>query len=438
MGYPIYYVEAGDTLPILFDSFDGGTGASITLTGLATSDIEIYKDGSATQRASDNGFTLLDTDGIDFDGITGIHGFSIDLSDNSDAGFYAVGSWYHVVVSSVTIDAQTVSFIAAAFRIVSATRGMAGTALPDAAADAAGGLPISDAGGLDLDTLLATLTNGTYGLAALETLVDELESRLTAARAGYLDNINNAALQTTVAQTGDSFARLGAPAGASISADIAAIEAQTDDIGAAGAGLTAIPWNAAWDAEVQSEATDALNAYDPPTHAELTSGLAGLNDPTAAAVADAVWDEAKAGHVGAGSFGEEVQAHSLSSEVSAVETDTQDIQNRLPAALVGGRMDASVGAMAAAVITAAAVATGAIDADALAADFTDEIWDEPVGDGAYTIREVLRIALAVLAGKSDGGGTVTHHYRDTGDTKNVVTATVGALTGDRSAVTLNP
>jgi len=33
----------------------------------------------------------------------------------------------------------------------SATRGLAGTALPAAAADAAGGLPISDAGGLDLD-----------------------------------------------------------------------------------------------------------------------------------------------------------------------------------------------------------------------------------------------------------------------------------------------
>src|SRR3990167_1302874 len=31
-------------------------------------------------------------------------------------------------------------------------------------------------------------------------------------------------------QTGDSFARLGAPAGASVSADILAIEAQTDDI----------------------------------------------------------------------------------------------------------------------------------------------------------------------------------------------------------------
>ena len=151
MGYPIYYPEANDILPILFDTYDGGTGASITLTGLAVTDIEIYKDGSVTQRASDAGYTLLDTDGIDFDALTGIHGFSIDLSDNTDAGFYAVGPWYHVVVSSVTVDAQTVSFIAAAFRIVSATRGLAGTALPAAAADAAGGLPISDAGGLDLD-----------------------------------------------------------------------------------------------------------------------------------------------------------------------------------------------------------------------------------------------------------------------------------------------
>ena len=47
------------------------------------------------------------------------------------------------------------------------------------------------------------------------------------------------------------------------------ILADTAVIGSAGAGLTAVPWNAAWDAEVQSECTDALNAYDPPTKAEM-------------------------------------------------------------------------------------------------------------------------------------------------------------------------
>ena len=67
------------------------------------------------------------------------------------------------------------------------------------------------------------------------------------------------ALTGHTVQTGDSFARLGAPAGASVSADVAVIEGQTDDIGVAGAGLTGIPWNAAWDVEVQSEVDDALD-----------------------------------------------------------------------------------------------------------------------------------------------------------------------------------
>ena len=40
-------------------------------------------------------------------------------------------------------------------------------------------------------------------------------------------------------------------------------------IGAAGAGLTGVPWNPNWDAQVESEVTDALNAYDPPTKTEM-------------------------------------------------------------------------------------------------------------------------------------------------------------------------
>ncbi len=50
-------------------------------------------------------------------------------------------------------------------------------------------------------------------------------------------------------------------------------------------------------------------------------------------------------------------------DITAILADTNDIQTRLPAALVGGRIDASVGAMAADVLTAAATA----------ADFTTEV-----------------------------------------------------------------
>lgn len=110
-------VPAGSVLPIAFTTYGKTNGESITLTGLAVTDIEVYKGTSMTQRASDNGYALIDTDGIDIDSVTGFHGFSIDLGDNTDAGFYAAGSFYTALVSAVTIDSQTVSFIAATFRI---------------------------------------------------------------------------------------------------------------------------------------------------------------------------------------------------------------------------------------------------------------------------------------------------------------------------------
>lgn len=111
-------VKPGTTLYIPFATYDSNDPtASVTMTGFAVTDIEIYKDGGTTQRASDSGYALLDTDGTDFDGVTGIHGFSIDLADNTTAGFYSSGAQYWVVVSSITVDSGVVSFIAATFRI---------------------------------------------------------------------------------------------------------------------------------------------------------------------------------------------------------------------------------------------------------------------------------------------------------------------------------
>jgi hypothetical protein len=118
--FPHYEVPAGSVIPVPFATYNS-SGASVTLTGLAVTDVEVYKFGSGvTQRSSDAGYALIDTDGIDVDGITGIHGFTIDTSDNTDAGFYAAGTLYHVVVSAVTVDSQTVNFIACSFRLMAA------------------------------------------------------------------------------------------------------------------------------------------------------------------------------------------------------------------------------------------------------------------------------------------------------------------------------
>jgi len=109
-----YLVDS--TVYIFWDTFNS-SNASVTQSGLAVTDIEIYKNESMTQRASDAGYTLLDTDGIDIDGATGCHGISIDLSDNTTAGFYVRGNDYSVMVNAVTVDGQTVRFCAAVFSI---------------------------------------------------------------------------------------------------------------------------------------------------------------------------------------------------------------------------------------------------------------------------------------------------------------------------------
>lgn len=140
-----------------------------------------------------------------------------------------------------------------------------------------------------------------------------------------------------------------------------------------------------------------------------------------------------------------------------VETDTVDIQGRLPAALVSGRMDASVGAMAANVltataiaadaitaakiadgaidaatfaagaITAAVIATGAIDADALAADAVAEFWTTQLteayaADGvAPTGAQALFLIMQTLIERSISGTSLTIKKLDGSTSAAVIT-----------------
>jgi len=106
-------VKPGLTLRIPFGSFAAATGAPSATTNFAAADIQIYKDGGTTQRASSSGITVT----ADVDGLTGVNWIQIDLADNTTADFYAAGSEYVVVVSDVTIDTQTVRFPIARFLI---------------------------------------------------------------------------------------------------------------------------------------------------------------------------------------------------------------------------------------------------------------------------------------------------------------------------------
>lgn len=61
------------------------------------------------------------------------------------------------------------------------------------------------------------------------------------------------------------------------STQLAAILQDTAEIGTAGAGLTAIPWNSSWDAEVQSEVADALAAYNAVSTSDLPDNFSQLS-----------------------------------------------------------------------------------------------------------------------------------------------------------------
>lgn len=110
-------VKPGETIYLPWATFAAATGAPTAMTNLAVGDIKVYKNGSTTERASTSGFTLLDTDGQDFDALTGINGVSIDLADNTTAGFWEAGARYVVVIGDVTADAQTLRFVWGTFQI---------------------------------------------------------------------------------------------------------------------------------------------------------------------------------------------------------------------------------------------------------------------------------------------------------------------------------
>lgn len=136
-------------------------------------------------------------------------------------------------------------------------------------------------------------------------------------------------------------------------------------------------------------------------------------DLTSTATGD-IWDEASAGHVGADTYGK---------YVSDIIADTNELQGDWTN---GGRLDTIIDSLA---LEATVAALNDIDADTV----WDEVMDTNAPANADTARKIINILSSVLAGKSSGGGTATIVFRDTGDTKNRISATVDA-NGNRTAV----
>lgn len=158
----------GTTVNMVFDTFSATTGAPTATSNFAAADINIYKNVGTTQRSSANGITVTTT----FDSVTGMQTVAIDLSDNTDAGFYAAANEYQVMVTPITADGQTMSFWLGTFSIQRSGGALASilARLPNATPGAAGGVAIAGANAAttfaSLTVTAATVLTGNVSMAA--------------------------------------------------------------------------------------------------------------------------------------------------------------------------------------------------------------------------------------------------------------------------------
>jgi len=290
----------------------------------------------------------------------------------------------------------------------SATRGLTGTAVPDAAADAAGGLPISDAGGLDMDAILsrigtpANLGGGTATLAG--NLVDiEAETDDIGAAGAGLTAIPTIATVTTLTNLPAITSNWLTAAGIAASA----LNGKGDwNIGKTGYALSSAGVQAIWDAltsalttagsigkllvdnvnaTISSRASQAsVDTIDDFLDTEIGAIITTLGTPAGVSIsADIAAIEAQTDDIGAAGAG--LTALATAAALATVQADTDNIQTRLPAALVSGRMDSNMQAAANGVITALVIATDAINSDALAANAITEIQNGLATAAALTL-----------------------------------------------------
>ena len=94
---------------------NSGVGARVNpSTAWETNDLVCYKNSTATPRSSQAGYTVTST----FNSKDGLTHVTIDTSDNTDAGFWAAGGEYQCVLyPDETVDSQLVAAVVAQFSI---------------------------------------------------------------------------------------------------------------------------------------------------------------------------------------------------------------------------------------------------------------------------------------------------------------------------------
>lgn len=200
-------IRLGDTIDIKFTTRQI-SGAPSTLSG--TPVISAYPANSTTQLTA--GITLS----VDFDAVTGYNNVRVVATSGNG---YATATNYDLCITTGTVNSvSVVGESIGSFSIENRSALMPTTAARTLVVDAAG---LADANAVKV---------GPTGSGTAQTAGDIYSkvSALTFTIANQVDvNVVDWKGAAAAAMTGDAFARLGAPAGASTAADIAAVKVDT-------------------------------------------------------------------------------------------------------------------------------------------------------------------------------------------------------------------
>lgn len=442
----------GDFTPGKTIVFDFNThkadGTPITLAG--TPAISVYKNSTTESTA---GVTLT----VDYDSRTGMHHVVIDTS--ADGTFYAAGNDFRAVITTGTVDSiSVVGTVVGAFSLSNRSALRPATADRTLVVDAAG---LADAttvklgpsgsataqtardAGAQLDATIssrmATYTQPTGFLAATFPATVASTTNITAGTITTVTNLTNnndktgytlltspptaSAIATAVWQDttagdfnvassiGKSLYTSGNAPGAA--SGLALVGSNMGTI--TGGTITTVSDKTGY--SLSSSGLAAVTTWTVGITGNITGNLSGSVGSVSGAVGSVT------GNVGGNVVG---YVGSVSGAVGSVTGN------------VGGNVTGSVGSVVGSVTvgtnndkTGYSLATAPPTADENAAallDLANAI------ESGLTVRQAMRLLVAVEGGKVSGAGTTTMTFRNVADTKDVVVATVDS-SGNRTALT---
>lgn len=364
---------------------------AITATSIAADAITAAKVADGTIDAATFAAGAINAAAIAADAIT-----AAKIADGAiDAATFAAGA---INAAAIAADAITDAKVAADVTIASVT-GAVGSVTGLTASDVGAikaktdNLPSDPADASDIAGAFSTV-NGTLATIAayIDTEIATLLSRLSSARAGYLDNLSGGAV--------------------ALEASVQLLKVVTDKLHTMLEDAPGSPGESRYSA-------DAL------VRAPTGSGGGG-GGASAADIADAVWDEIASGHVGAGSFGALVAAIKAKTDnLPADPADASDIASAL--ATIAGYLDTEVAAIKAKtdLIPAAPAAVGDVPT---ALENADALLNRDMSAVSDTNARTLLNAIRFLRNKWSISGT-TLSVKKEDDATDAWTATVTAAPG---------